>query len=261
MADAGYIWVQGTELRYIDGNKNTRGQTGTLAGGTGTPGYFWIESNYIHYIDSSGNERYLPTTSMSGLGTAGHVWLEASWIHYMKSSGGEAQWRQYFPHDDWDDDWNHTNEGVEIDWNDTIKEAHTDHNNDTHSDTNHGHTAAHDDHGNFPAINDHSDVLHGDHSDRPHTNFGGSGWILHTNIYFPLEHTHTAAHSDYSAAPWANWDDDSPHYDIPAHDDGVDIDWDDNYPHDNNHTDDTHSDTPSHNDHDNVAHVDEPHII
>jgi hypothetical protein len=97
MPTAGYLWVEGTYLHYIDASGVERGQQGTTTGATGTAGYFWIEGYNIHYIDASGNERYLPYSLIGGAGTQGYIWVEntddTSWIHYInETTGVETKW-------------------------------------------------------------------------------------------------------------------------------------------------------------------------
>lgn len=55
----GYIWVEGTNLAYLDDFRDKRVCEGGLDAGTGVAGYLWVEGDYLHYIDASGNERYL----------------------------------------------------------------------------------------------------------------------------------------------------------------------------------------------------------
>ncbi len=60
MATPGHIWVQGTELRYIDSVGSVRGQAGTTTGATGTPGFLWVEGENLRYTDAVGAVRTLP---------------------------------------------------------------------------------------------------------------------------------------------------------------------------------------------------------
>lgn len=60
---AGHLWVEGVNLHYIDQNGDERWSAGTLEGATGkTSGQFWIELTKLRYIDASGNERYIEGT-------------------------------------------------------------------------------------------------------------------------------------------------------------------------------------------------------
>jgi len=87
---AGYIWVEGTSLAYVDANCSKRLKEGATTGNTGTAGHIWNEGNYLHYIDSSGNERRIEGTQEGATGkTAGHFWIEGSNLRYIDSSGNE----------------------------------------------------------------------------------------------------------------------------------------------------------------------------
>jgi len=100
MPQPGFIWVQGTELRYVDGNGNVRAQTGTATGATGQPGYIWIQGNNIYYTDANGAVRYLPYQIIDNLGTQGFLWLEGTWIHYTRSPSGKTRWHSDVAHTD-----------------------------------------------------------------------------------------------------------------------------------------------------------------
>ena len=91
LSSAGYIWIEGTSVAYIDASEAKRTQEGTLDGATGqTAGHIWIEGDNFRYIDSSGNERYIAgSAGAASSQTAGHIWFEGSELHYIDSSGNE----------------------------------------------------------------------------------------------------------------------------------------------------------------------------
>ena len=181
MPQPGFIWVQGTELRYVDANGNVRAQTGTATGATGQPGYIWIQGNNIYYTDANGQVRYLPYQIIDNLGTQGFLWLEGTWIHYTRAGGGKTRWHSDVAHSDvahsdvaHSDA--HSDRGAYDDWSDNYSkyDAHTD-----YKDLGKWlHYSAHLDHSNVswdesPHTDwgNHIDVPHRDvpHSDVPHT--------------------------------------------------------------------------------------------
>ena len=200
MATSGHIWVQGTELRYVDGAGSVRAQTGTTTGQTGTAGFIWIEGENLRYTDSVGAVRILPREVLTGLGTAGHLWLEGAWVHYINPAANtKTRWHTDVAH---------------------INTAHSNwsnHSNTAHSNwSNHSNVAAHSDgeHGDsfiepqpvkapprdflavtkkfifpqearaFPKKIAHVDHPHGDtpHSNwSNHSNTAHSNWSNHSN--------------------------------------------------------------------------------
>jgi hypothetical protein len=91
LSPAGYIWVEGTKIAYVDGNYAKRTQEGSLDGATGKiAGHLWAEGSNLRYIDSSGNERYIAGTQEGAAGKiAGHIWIEATKFRYIDSNGDE----------------------------------------------------------------------------------------------------------------------------------------------------------------------------
>lgn len=69
LSPAGFIWIEGTKIAYVDGAYTKRTQEGTLDGASGkVAGHAWIGATKLRYIDSSGNERYIEgvLTGLSG---------------------------------------------------------------------------------------------------------------------------------------------------------------------------------------------------
>jgi hypothetical protein len=78
MATPGYMWIQGTDLRWTDHNGNVQTLTGTPQSySVGTPGYLWVEGTVLKYIDSSRTLRQTYATYVGAAGTgAGYIWIE-----------------------------------------------------------------------------------------------------------------------------------------------------------------------------------------
>jgi len=188
MPTAGYIWIEGVRLHYIDSSGNERSQIGTITSATGDPGYLWIEGDNIHYIDSGGDERYLPT---SHIGTAptleGYLWIEGDWVHYSaETDADEKYWHedthgdshgdltQHYdaPHTDWDD-----HDDYHVDWTD---EGHQDY-TDYVITIGHGDWTDHLDEGPYQ-----------DHDDGAHQNTLHSDYDAHAD-------SHTDSHTDEPA--------------------------------------------------------------
>lgn len=91
----GYIWVEGTNLAYLDGYRTKRVEQGDATGNTGTAGHVWAEGDYLHYVDSSGNERRL-LDSLTGRNTgkvAGQIGINyvegGTKLCYIDDTGAE----------------------------------------------------------------------------------------------------------------------------------------------------------------------------
>jgi hypothetical protein len=55
---AGSLWIEGTDLHWIDTNSNERSFTGNKEGSAGgDKGSTWVEDGMIHYIDQNGDKR------------------------------------------------------------------------------------------------------------------------------------------------------------------------------------------------------------
>ena len=83
MAIPAQMWIEGTELHFIDASGNERAQEGTATGAKGIAGHSWIEEGAIHYIDANGDERVLPSEYVgSGSTVSGQMWLQGNWVRY-----------------------------------------------------------------------------------------------------------------------------------------------------------------------------------
>ena len=134
MPTAGYFWIEGTYLHYIDASGVERGQEGTVTGASGTAGYLWIEGNYIHYIDASGDERYLPYSALTDTGTGGYLWIEGDWVHFIREGGTEAYWHTDTAHSNSADHSNIAHSNL-TDHTNTVHTNSTTHSNIAHGDT------------------------------------------------------------------------------------------------------------------------------
>jgi len=181
MPTAGYIWIEGTALHYIDSTGAERADTGTQTGAVGQPGFLWIEGNNIHYIDASGSERYLTYTDGTASGaTPGYLWVENTdatrkdYLNYIITGGTGKYWHGNTSHADHDDSWsNHANVG-HGDWSqhEVSSYGDTPHDDlpwaeywdvyqtyiDVHGDVAHGDTP-------WADWNNYSDTPHADHTD------------------------------------------------------------------------------------------------
>lgn len=91
------IKVVGTQLRYVDWSNNWRGETGTLAGGSGTAGKIWIEGDRIRYNDNNGATRYLPFEATIAMGAAGRILIHGDWVEYARVGSSVKRWRTATP--------------------------------------------------------------------------------------------------------------------------------------------------------------------
>ena len=81
MALAGSIWVNGTELLFVDNSGNIWHGTGVLLGNvpTALPGSIYVDGASIFYIDASKNARYLQYFDISAQPAGslkGSIWVE-----------------------------------------------------------------------------------------------------------------------------------------------------------------------------------------
>lgn len=59
--EAGFVYVTGVYLYWVDQNGDVRREVGTKLGATGAEsGHIWVEGTRLHYIDENGDERFLP---------------------------------------------------------------------------------------------------------------------------------------------------------------------------------------------------------
>lgn len=229
----GSIWVEGSDLHYVDSAGNERSFTGDNIGAPAgaLSGSLWLDTsdNRVHYIAGGGAERVLPAVT-AGLHTdaaaiQGSVWVEGDFLHaILTATGVEGRKHADVAHSD--------TAHSDTAHNDT---AHTDHSDTAHDDSLHGDTA-------------HSDTSHGDgnsHCDA-FEDGGGAGLECFQHCDHADGTTHGDAHNDHndSAGTFVCHLDSGGHSDV-AHSDT---------PHsDTAHVD--HSDTT----HDDVAHSDVAH--
>lgn len=213
-ATPGEVWIQGTELRYLNSAGTAYKYQGTSVASpsAGRIGSLWIEGNYVHYVDAFRTERRTRgTTGFHSDATAigGSVWME-SFMHWIAEAGTtEVQGHV---------DAGHTDTAHE-DVAHTDSSSHT----DTHSDT-HGDDYSDVAHEDTPHSDDHDDVAHTDshldeidphadtHLDIPHED-------SHTDVPHEDSHTddHTDTHSDTHGD--ASSHSDVPHTDVAHGDD------------------------------------------
>ena len=88
---SGFIWVDNTKLHFI----SEAGEgiiLGTVTGDTSVAGHLFVEGTNLHYIDANGNERYQAGYVGGASGATGaHLWIEGNKLRYINSSGNESQ--------------------------------------------------------------------------------------------------------------------------------------------------------------------------
>lgn len=96
---SGYIWIDQYDecIHYIDAADKHWTLTGfTKGGATGqAAGYLWIEGTQLHYIDNDGDEWYAEGDTFAGSATGavtGYIWISTdTYLHYIDSSGNERR--------------------------------------------------------------------------------------------------------------------------------------------------------------------------
>lgn len=84
----GYIWIEGTDIHWIDQNGNEQSLCGSLmVSGVGDPGYIWIDSYYVYYIDENGDKRRPSMAGEEGSGDPGYLWVQGTKLYYIIASG------------------------------------------------------------------------------------------------------------------------------------------------------------------------------
>lgn len=211
MVQNGSIWVEGSELHFIDGSGNEYAYSGEDTGNNpsgATSGSIWLGSgdNKIHYIDENGDERTTPRSVGANVsGVAGSVWIENGYVTFLDTNTDKVSSHDDVAHSDKNfsdfDDTSHSNKSFD---------NFSDHTDD-HSDFD---DVIHDDK-QFDDFSDFSDgVGFTDHSDDGHGNF-----------------TDGFSHSDTG-------------YDDNDHSDDSHNDFDDTSHSDDSHNDVTHVDQP-----------------
>lgn len=184
---AGSVWVQGDYLHFAASTTTNYRYLGTFVAlrSTGNAGSMWIDGANLRYLDSTLNERYLPLGSAStptGVTSAinGSVWIENNRLNSVEGTtkqkreyhadaphqdvhGDTAQYHGDSPHDDIAHD--------DIAFDNSHSDSHGDgqfgqFHDDTHGDA-------------------HGDVAHGDfHSDSAHDDVSWSHYDLTINVTF-----------------------------------------------------------------------------
>lgn len=91
MAINGSIWVEGTDLHWLDSAGTERINTGADNGASaGVQGSAWIEATDLHYIDANGDDRSLTGSDQGAVaGVEGSIWIEGNNLHYIDDFGDE----------------------------------------------------------------------------------------------------------------------------------------------------------------------------
>lgn len=91
MSAIGSLWIEGSDLHWIDANDVEQSVTGTDTGNnpSASNGSIWVEGTVLHYIDANGNERTLSGTQVatSTTGESGALWVESTDLHYIRGGG------------------------------------------------------------------------------------------------------------------------------------------------------------------------------
>lgn len=199
-------WVEGDYLHSIASDQTTERRwlgvyVSTPAGAV--PGSVWVEGTDLHYIDADGDERYCRMAGTSGhsdsVAVAGSAWVE-TFVHWIKEGGTVEQVGHA--------DVTHADGTIHID--DHFDTAHSDvHGDHSHGDDHgdggggggvpHGDDAhgdeSHSDAGSVPKQT-HTDVPHNDtpHGDTPHDD-------SHTDTHTDQAHVdiaHDDGHNDHA---------------------------------------------------------------
>ena len=85
----GYIWIDGTNLHWIDVDGDDTSNPGTKSGATGqTAGYIWVESTALHWIDADGDEHYIEGLREEIASyTPGYLWVDEYVLFYIDADG------------------------------------------------------------------------------------------------------------------------------------------------------------------------------
>lgn len=85
MPVAGSVWVDGSQLLWIDSLGAVRGKTGADQGAVpGLPGSLWIEDDTLAYVDATGQKRTIVGDDLGAVsGRVGSLWLEADVPHWI----------------------------------------------------------------------------------------------------------------------------------------------------------------------------------
>lgn len=94
-ARAGSVWVEGTELHWIDENGIERVYEGEHIGtpSGARPSSVWVEGTRLHYVDANGAERrsYATPSLGSPPGRIGSAWIEGDALRWIDQTGAERE--------------------------------------------------------------------------------------------------------------------------------------------------------------------------
>lgn len=85
----GFIWIEGENIHFIDGNGN---EAVAVAGGklvtdAGDPGYIYTSGDYLYYIDENRDLRYIGGAVRGTGATPGYLWIDGLFLYYTSESG------------------------------------------------------------------------------------------------------------------------------------------------------------------------------
>jgi hypothetical protein len=255
---AGSIWVEGSDIHYIDQfGREWYCPAYGIKGSSAQPGSIWVDPNdhYLYYTDVNGTVCYTQTPWGDALAPANAV-VGSIWV----GSDNQLHWIAPYDANYKHNVRAHNDTAAHSDHTDTHTDAHQDaihsdiaHNDRAHTDT-HGDTPHNDWHTDQPHQDSHTDT----HSDQAGYNFGDH---IDCNIQAGTANGHYTSHTDCWSWPYPSSPDPNPSG--STHTDGYHADTHGDYPnnwyggvppHDDygTHYDIAHVDT-----HGDVAHVDQ----
>lgn len=88
---AGSIWVETTQLHYINASADEYYYAGTLVstpGGTPVAGSVWVENNQVHYITEDFRKFRLTENALGAAGASiSCVWVDGNKIYHVSDNG------------------------------------------------------------------------------------------------------------------------------------------------------------------------------
>lgn len=246
----GSLWVESTELHYVDASGNERYIQGDYGGSTaGQPGSLWVSNadTYLYYSGANGLKYRVPLQNVhSDAAAQKGIWIEGAYLFH--AVGGAKYWEH--------GDYTHSDGAsghTDVPHSDGHSDgAHGDSHGDGHTDSGHGDSHTDASHGD--ATESHSDG----HSDSttvgppgPYHQDGTYKWWGDPPAYAPG--THTDVHYDSTNYTDTTGHNDT-HFDSAVHTDGSHGDSHSDAAHGDGHNDVAHQDG-SHGD----SHLDSPH--
>ena len=92
MARAGSIWVESTELHWLDSTATEQSVFGDfVTGDSHRAGSIWVEGTALHFMNENGNSERNIVGSLIAAGSrrAGSLWVEGDDLHYIDALGDE----------------------------------------------------------------------------------------------------------------------------------------------------------------------------